>query len=264
MRVNESATSVGDIRAAYTFQYSQILSEAWAYFPSDDPAAGDIWFNAYGSSAYNLWTPGSNEFHTALHEIGHAIGLKHPFSSFPTTSTRDSLSYTVMSYSAVLGDDQSTLSFYPTTPMSLDIKALLRILDAQKVCIPVLHEHGTILVRAFADDLVGLFEDPGQALDAAFEIHRRLTEFNHSAHASENPALACIGIGYGEVYASGPNLAMGDEMNRATRLGEDTARGNETLVTSNVYFALRSRSDVLFEQLASDDQLFPYYRASPH
>ncbi len=131
VRVNESATSVGDIRAAYTFQYSQILSEAWAYFPSDDPAAGDIWFNAYGSSAYNLWTPGSNEFHTALHEIGHAIGLKHPFSSFPTTSTRDSLSYTVMSYSAVLGDDQSTLSFYPTTPMSLDIKALQHIYGAR-------------------------------------------------------------------------------------------------------------------------------------
>jgi len=53
-------------------------------------------------------------------------------------------------------------------------------------------------------------------------------------------------------------------MNRASKLGEDTARGNETLVTSNVYFALRNRSDVLFEQLASDDQLFPYYRASPH
>jgi class 3 adenylate cyclase len=144
------------------------------------------------------------------------------------------------------------------------LNALLRILDAQKVCIPVLHEHGALLVRAFADDLVGLFEDPGQAIDAAFEIHRRVTAFNHSEHASEMPALACIGIGYGDVYAIGPNLAMGDEMNRASKLGEDTARGSETLVTSNVYSALRNRSDVLFEQLASDDQLFPYYRASPH
>jgi len=143
------------------------------------------------------------------------------------------------------------------------LNALLRILDAQKVCIPVLHEHGALLVRAFADDLVGLFEEPGQALDAAFEIHRRVTAFNHSEHATEQPALACIGIGYGQVYAIGPNLAMGDEMNRASKLGEDTARGNETLITSNAYFALRGRSDALFEQLASDDQLFPYYRASP-
>jgi class 3 adenylate cyclase len=144
------------------------------------------------------------------------------------------------------------------------LDSLLRILDAQKVCVPVFHEHGAALVRAFADDLVALFEDPGQALDAAFEIHRRIHSFNHSGHAAEKPPLACIGVGYGDVYAIGPNLAMGDEMNRASKLGEDTARGNETLVTSNVYFALRHRSDVLFEQLASDDQLFPYYRASPH
>jgi adenylate cyclase len=142
--------------------------------------------------------------------------------------------------------------------------ALLRILDAQRVCVPVLHEHDATLVRAFADDLVGLFDEPGRALDAAFEIHRRIALFNHSTHASEKPAQACIGIGYGDVYAIGPNLAMGDEMNRASKLGEDTARGNETLVTANVYFALRNRSDVLFEQLASDDQLFPYYRASMH
>jgi adenylate cyclase len=142
------------------------------------------------------------------------------------------------------------------------VQALLRILDAQRVCVPVLHEHRATLVRAFADDLVGLFDDPGQALDAAFEIHRRVGIFNHSPHAAEKPALACVGIGYGEVYAIGPNLAMGDEMNRASKLGEDIARGNETLVTSNVYFALRGRADVQFEQLASDDQLFPYYRAS--
>ncbi len=144
------------------------------------------------------------------------------------------------------------------------LNALLRILDAQKVCIPVLHEHGALLVRAFADDLVALFDEPGRALDAAFEIHSRVTAFNQSEHASEKPALACIGIGYGNVYAIGPNLAMGDEMNRASKLGEDTARGNETLITSNVYDALRNRSDVLFELLASDDQLFSYYRASPH
>jgi adenylate cyclase len=160
-----------------------------------------------------------------------------------------------------------TLDFTGVTLQAMNGRqahALLRILDAQRVCVPVLHEHDATLVRAFADDLVGLFDHPGQALDAAFEIHRRITLFNHSTHASERPAQACIGIGYGEVYAIGPNLAMGDEMNRASKLGQDTARGNETLVTANVYFALRNRSDVLFEQLASDDQLFPYYRASMH
>lgn len=142
------------------------------------------------------------------------------------------------------------------------LNALLRILDAQKVCIPALQEHGATLIRAFADDLVALFDEPGHAVDAACEVHRRIQAFNHSGLSSETPPLACIGIGYGDVYRIGPNLSMGDEMNRSAKLGEDIARGNETLVTSSVYFALRHRSDVLFEQLASDDQLFPYYRAS--
>ena len=56
---------------------------------------------------------------------------------------------------------------------------------------------------------------------------------------------------------------MGDEMNRASKLGEDTARGTETLVTANFYEALRGRANVTFEPLAHDDMLFPYYRAVP-
>jgi adenylate cyclase len=176
--------------------------------------------------------------------------------------THDVLDAKYLCKRAILTLDLTGFTVHAMKGRPLD--ALLRILDAQKVCIPVFREHGALLVRAFADDLVALFDEPGQALDASFEVHRRINAFNHSGHACEKPALACIGVGYGDVYAIGPNLAMGDEMNRASKLGEDTARGNETLVTSNVYFALRNRSDVLFEQLASDDQVFPYYRASPH
>ncbi len=141
--------------------------------------------------------------------------------------------------------------------------AFLRILDAQRVCVPVLQEHAATLIRAFADDLVALFDDAGKALDAAIEMHRRVAVFNASALAAEHPAYCCIGIGYGDVYAIGPNLAMGDEMNRASKLGEDTARGEETLVTSGFYEQLRHRDDVAFEPVVHDDMLFPYYRVAP-
>jgi class 3 adenylate cyclase len=141
--------------------------------------------------------------------------------------------------------------------------AFLRILDAQKVCVPVLREHDPWLIRAFADDLVALFDDPGKALDAALEMHRRIALFNDSALATGDPARCSVGIGYGNVYSIGPNLAMGDEMNRASRLGEDTARGAETLVTENLYQALRHRSDVVFESRSHEDCPFPYFRATP-
>lgn len=143
-----------------------------------------------------------------------------------------------------------------------EIKGLTRILDAQRVAIPVLQDHGAELVRCFADDIVALFTHPDNAIDAALEIHRRVRLFNASPLASEHPTLCCAGIGYGRVLAIGPNLAQGDEMNRASKLGEDIARGNETLVTERVRDAVVAREDVLFERQDHDDLIFPFYRVS--
>ncbi len=50
---------------------------------------------------------------------------------------------------------------------------------------------------------------------------------------------AAIGIGHGKVFTIGPNLAQGDEMNRASKLGEDIARAKETLLTERAYDALK-------------------------
>lgn len=143
-----------------------------------------------------------------------------------------------------------------------EIKGLTRILDAQRVAIPVLQEYGAELVRCFADDIVALFIHPDPAIDAALEIHTRVRLFNASPLASEHPTLCCAGIGYGRVLAIGPNLAQGDEMNRASKLGEDIARGNETLVTERVRDAVAAREDVLFERQDHDDLIFPFYRVS--
>ena len=125
---------------------------------------------------------------------------------------------------------------------------------------PVLRESKATLIRAFADDLTALFDDPHAALDAALEIHRRVRHFNWSLARHDPPPECCIGIGYGPVYEIGPNRAMGDEMNRSSVLGEDLARGGETLVTSGAHAALATRRDVRFEEQRTDDILFPYHR----
>ena len=153
---------------------------------------------------------------------------------------------------------------FTSTAMNIgELQSFLRILDAQKVCIPVLKNFSARLIRCFADDIVAIFNDPDQAIDAAFEIHRRIKIFRHSRQASEHPTQCCIGIGCGEVLSIGPNLAQGDEMNRASKLGEDIARAKETLLTERAYEALKSRTDIHFELQTSDDQLFPFYKATP-
>jgi class 3 adenylate cyclase len=142
------------------------------------------------------------------------------------------------------------------------LPALLRIFDAQKVCIPVVREHGATFIRIFADDIVALFDSPATALDASLEIHARVHAFNRSDISGPNPPEASIGIGYGDVYAVGPNRAMGAEMNRTSKLGEDTACGGEILVTESVHAELKHRNDVTFEPERSKELPFSFYRVT--
>ena len=144
-----------------------------------------------------------------------------------------------------------------------ELFSMMRIYDVQKVCGPVFKKFGAKLTRAFADDLTGIFDSAKNALDASLEIHRRIRVFNDSDLASAHPAECCIGIGYGDVFAIGPNLAMGDEMNRASKLGEDTARAYEILITENTYEEVKDRQDCIFSEQNQDDLPFPFYSVTP-
>ncbi|MDH4108665.1 MAG: adenylate/guanylate cyclase domain-containing protein [Gammaproteobacteria bacterium] len=150
--------------------------------------------------------------------------------------------------------------FTATAMNTGELASLLRIFDAQKVCLPVLTRAGASFVRCFADNLVALFDRPDPAADAALEIQRRIALFNATPLASADPARCCIGIGFGPVYAIGPNLAQGDEMNRASKLGEDIARGGEVLLTEKAAAALRARSDLRIEPQSVDDAQFSFFR----
>ena len=153
-------------------------------------------------------------------------------------------------------------SFTDSTAKRGTVASLLRLFDFQKVCIPFLKDQGALLIRAFADDLVALYSRPEPALDAAFEIHRRIRAWNTISEGEAKPE-GRIGIGFVSVYAIGPNLSMGLEMNQTSKLGEDTARGGKTLVTQNAYDALQGRAEVRFEAELGGELGFPFYRASP-
>ncbi len=129
-QITETENEVGDIRIAYTDIPGFSDAEAWAYLPAYGIWSGDIWVNQTSRSAQQEWVAGSFSFLTILHEIGHALGLTHPFDDPSFPAENNTMSSTIMSYSAIPGDQNSFFDYYPTTPMPLDIKAIQHIYRA--------------------------------------------------------------------------------------------------------------------------------------
>ncbi|MCW8965868.1 MAG: hypothetical protein OQK82_04155, partial [Candidatus Pacearchaeota archaeon] len=129
----------------------------------------------------------------------------------------------------------------------------------QKIYYPVFKGFNADIIHAFADNFTVIFSDPLTALDAVFEVHQRIRIFNNINKANEDITHCCIGIGYGTVFSIGHNKAMGDEMNRASVLGEDTAKGTETLVTENVYTMLKHENRYVFTPQTHADVPFTFY-----
>jgi Ca2+-binding RTX toxin-like protein len=143
-QITETSTNVGDIRFAITSATDTVstggMAWGWAGYPNSYwPSAGDIWVSTSSTGISNTnWSVGSYNYYSLIHEIGHALGLKHPFSSTPVLPTNlDSRLYSVMSYTNATtslfvqvtsnADGSVSLSSFnvvPETPMLLDIAAI--------------------------------------------------------------------------------------------------------------------------------------------
>lgn len=147
----------GDIRVAFSSQESG--ASGWASYPSNSARAGDVWINSKYKAS--LFEEGSWIYKTLLHEIGHALGLSHPFSAenFSPNNNTDKTTffidddgrhhylpeaeenrlYSLMSYTKAprtelvnfdykpKSDMNFSTLFRPETPMLYDIAAIQHI-----------------------------------------------------------------------------------------------------------------------------------------
>lgn len=140
----ETGTDVGELRVAYTDRSSSAF--AFAYGPGSGTVNGDIYFETedvdiVGADDFDTTglAEGGYAYYAALHEIGHAIGLSHPFdgtsvSGATLSTTLDNQRNSVMSYvtldrnyvldTALAGgvSTASTYKIFASTPMLLDIE----------------------------------------------------------------------------------------------------------------------------------------------
>ncbi len=89
--------AAGDIRIAFS---SEVSSDFWGYTKiygdGGDPGHGDIWIEP--GIKDGTFQPLTYDFVAIMHEIGHALGLDHPFEGNIIPAGYDDMRYTIMSY----------------------------------------------------------------------------------------------------------------------------------------------------------------------
>lgn len=100
---------------------------------------------------------------------------------------------------------------------------------------PILKTYSNRNFKFEADNVYAIFDHPDDAVRAALDTHEAVHQSKLMLTENE-PFRVCIGIGYGNLlYSETLGGYFGEEMNLASKLGEDTAEGGETLLTWAAY-----------------------------
>ena len=128
---------------------------------------------------------------------------------------------------AVLVGDMSGFSKRTRSDGILHFLSVIRRMH--KLLEPVVERHGR-LTKWEADNLYASFDDPSAALRAAVELHEACRRHNHGLAEEEHIVMA-FGLGWGEVLDLDGRDYYGDQVNLASKLGEDIAARGQTLLT---------------------------------
>lgn len=112
---------------------------------------------------------------------------------------------------------------------------LTRLVMMRQIVGPILETYHDRDFKFEADNVYAVFDHPDDAIRAALAAHEAVQKAKLMLTENE-PFRVCIGIGYGKMlYSETLEGYFGEEMNLASKLGEDIAEGGETLLTVAAY-----------------------------
>ena len=138
---------------------------------------------------------------------------------------------------------------------------LSRLMLMRRVVKPIIEQNGSIEFHFEADNVFAVFEHPDQAISTALACHQAIYD-NDLMITEVEQFQVCIGIGFGPMlYSETLEGYYGEEMNLASKLGEDTADGGETLITEAAYAAASDDVVSMFQKREANVSgvAFPYY-----
>jgi len=113
---------------------------------------------------------------------------------------------------------------------------------------PIIQQHQGRVMKQEADNLFATFTQVESAVAAATDIFRAFAIVNEDL-PNDQDLYAGIGIGYGTTLVVGNQDLFGNEMNLASKLGEDLARQGEILLTEAAYQQLSQPAVEAWETL---------------
>ncbi len=114
---------------------------------------------------------------------------------------------------------------------------LQTIYEHKLLLYPVIDAHGGVLVKEEGDSLLLLFRRVEPALQCAREMMAACDRVN-ARRKPEEHILLCLGIGYGDILRVADHEVWGQEVNAASKLGEDRAKAGDILLTDAARIAL--------------------------
>jgi class 3 adenylate cyclase len=122
----------------------------------------------------------------------------------------------------------------------------LQIIHEQhELLLPIVSRRSGFLVKSEGDSYILLFRSVRRAIECAVEM-QRACQMASARRVDEEKILLCVGVGYGRILRVGEHEVWGAEVNAASRLGEDTAKANQIMVTSSAREAAGSMDAVTF------------------
>lgn len=118
--------------------------------------------------------------------------------------------------------------------------------ESQRIMVPCIDSADGVLLKTEGDSMLVIFRSVSKALECAVEMQRTARDYNGDRREEEK-ILLCVGLGWGRVLRIGDSDVFGAEVNAAAKLGEDTAKAWEILVTGSVEKALEGAPGFRFE-----------------
>ena len=128
------------------------------------------------------------------------------------------------------------------------IHFLQTIYESERLLVPIIEDYDGILLKVEGDSFLVIFRNVQKAILASIEMQKILKKYN-AKRTPEEHVLLCVGLGYGKVLRIGDEDVFGPEVNAASKLGEDTAKAQEILVTNSIKDNAKKIKGITFSEI---------------